>query len=50
MEDILGGKDAETSASSWFKSNPAILDHWLKGVSTVDDTDGLAAVKKHLGL
>jgi glycine betaine/proline transport system substrate-binding protein len=50
MEDILGGKDPEASASSWFKSNPAMLDDWLNGVSTVDGADGLAAVKNHLGL
>jgi glycine betaine/proline transport system substrate-binding protein len=50
MEDILGGKDAEASASIWFKSNPAMLDDWLNGVSTVDGADGLAAVKNHLGL
>jgi glycine betaine/proline transport system substrate-binding protein len=50
MEDILSGKDAEASASSWFKSNPAILEDWLNGVSTIDGADGLAAVKKHLGL
>jgi glycine betaine/proline transport system substrate-binding protein len=50
MEEILAGKDAEASASNWLKSNPAVLDGWLNGVSTVDDNDGLAAVKKHLGL
>ena len=50
MEDILGGKDAEASASIWFKSNPTMLDDWLNGVSTVDGADGLAAVKNHLGL
>ena len=48
MEDILGGKDAEASASIWFKSNPGMND-WLNGVSRVDGAEGLAAVKKHLG-
>jgi glycine betaine/proline transport system substrate-binding protein len=50
MEEILAGKDAEASAANWFKNNPAVLGEWLSGVSTIDGGDGLAAVKKHLGL
>jgi glycine betaine/proline transport system substrate-binding protein len=50
MEEILAGKDAEAAAAGWFKANPSVLNDWLAGVQTVDGTDGLAAVKKHLGL
>lgn len=50
MEAILAGKDAEQSATAWFKSNPAVLKDWLGGVTTSDGGDGLAAVQKHLGL
>ena len=50
MEAILAGKDAEQSATAWFKSNPAVLKDWLAGVTTSDGGDGLAAVQKHLGL
>jgi len=38
------------AAAAWLKKNPGALDGWLKGVHTVDGGDGLAAVKKHLGL
>lgn len=50
MEDILAGKEAEASASAWFKSNPSALGDWLDGVTTFDGAEGLAAVNKHLGL
>jgi len=51
MDAILtGGKDAETAASEWIKANPASLDGWLAGVTTLDGGDGLAAVKADLGL
>lgn len=56
MESEIMGKildDGETpakAASEWLKANPAILDTWLAGVTTVDGKDGLPAVKKSLGL
>jgi glycine betaine/proline transport system substrate-binding protein len=50
MEAIGGGADGDTAGSDWLKKNPAVLDSWLAGVTTVDGGDGLAAVKKSLGL
>jgi len=50
MEDIGNGKDGETAATAWIKANPGVLDKWLAGVTTADGKDGLAAVKKSLGL
>ncbi|MFO1058598.1 MAG: glycine betaine ABC transporter substrate-binding protein [Dongiaceae bacterium] len=43
-------KDGDRAATAWLKANPAVLDTWLAGVTTVDGQDGLAAVKKSLGL
>lgn len=45
-----GGEEPNAAATSWLKSNPGVLDKWLAGVSTMDGSDGLAAVKAHLGL
>jgi glycine betaine/proline transport system substrate-binding protein len=51
METILtDGKDGETAATEWLKANPAALDAWLAGVTTIDGQDGLSAVKGSLGL
>ncbi|MEK0084792.1 choline ABC transporter substrate-binding protein [Benzoatithermus flavus] len=51
MGSILdGGKEPAEAATAWLKANPAILDDWLAGVTTIDGGDGLAAVRKHLGL
>ena len=44
------GEDPEDAAAKWLKKNPAILNTWLAGVSTVNGGDGMAAVKKHLKL
>ncbi|WP_211212178.1 choline ABC transporter substrate-binding protein [Kiloniella laminariae] len=44
------GKDGPVAATEWLKANPAALDAWLAGVTTLDGSDGLAAVKGHLGL
>lgn len=44
------GVDPEKAAAAWLKKNPGMLDGWLKGVHTVDGGDGLAAVRKALGL
>jgi len=43
-------KQADKAASAWIKANPAILDTWLKGVTTRKGGNGLAAVKAALGL
>ena len=44
------GVEPNKAAAAWLKKNPGVLDGWLKGVQTVDGGDGLAAVKKSLGL
>jgi glycine betaine/proline transport system substrate-binding protein len=50
MEKVLEKQNPTTVAAEWIKANPAILDQWLAGVTTYDGQDGVAAVKKHLGL
>jgi glycine betaine/proline transport system substrate-binding protein len=50
MEDIGNNMDGDTAAKKWLKANPDVLDSWLDGVTTVDGGEGLAAVKKSLGL
>ncbi len=44
------GQDPDKAATAWLKKNPGVLDGWLAGVTTMDGKDGLAAVKKHLGM
>jgi glycine betaine/proline transport system substrate-binding protein len=44
------GVEPNKAAAAWLKKNPGTLDGWLKGVHTVDGGDGLAAVRKKLGL
>ncbi len=52
MGKILNdGDEPEKAATEWLKANPSALDPWLAGVKARDDSgDGLAAVKKSLGL
>ncbi|MFP6860411.1 choline ABC transporter substrate-binding protein [Pseudomonas sp.] len=50
MEKVLDKQNPTEVAKNWIKANPAILDQWLAGVTTYDGQDGVAAVKKHLGL
>lgn len=50
MEKVLEKENPQTVAKEWIKANPAILDQWLSGVTTFDGQDGIAAVKKHVGL
>jgi glycine betaine/proline transport system substrate-binding protein len=50
MEEIGKGKSGEDASAAWLKANPGVLDSWLAGVTTADGKDGLAAVKKSLGL
>ncbi len=44
------GVEPNKAAAAWLKKNPAVVIGWLNGVSTFSGGDGLAAVKKHLGL
>ena len=44
------GKDPSDAATSWLKANMGILDGWLKGVTTLDGGDGMAAVKAKLSM
>ncbi|KQT64189.1 MULTISPECIES: choline ABC transporter substrate-binding protein [unclassified Aureimonas] len=37
-------------AKEWLKANPAVLDAWLAGVTTLDGKDALPAVKTALGM
>ncbi|KAA5605782.1 choline ABC transporter substrate-binding protein [Roseospira marina] len=56
MENILmagildHGETAESAATKFIKANPALLDTWLDGVTTVDGAPGAPAVKAALGL
>lgn len=50
MGEILGGKDPKEAASAWLKANPASLDAWLAGVTTVEGKPAVDAVKSSLGL
>ena len=50
MEDIGNNVDGDTAGAKWLKANPDVLNKWLDGVTTADGGDGLAAVKKSLGL
>jgi glycine betaine/proline transport system substrate-binding protein len=50
MEDIGNNVDGDTAGAKWLKANPDVLAKWLDGVKAVDGSDGLAAVKKSLGL
>jgi len=50
MAQAAGGKKPEDAAAAWLKANPAAMDPWLQGVTTLDGKDGLPAVKKSLGL
>jgi glycine betaine/proline transport system substrate-binding protein len=51
MGKILNdGEDNEKAAKAWLKANGKVVEPWLAGVTTYDGKDGLAAVKKELGL
>ncbi len=51
MGQILDkGQDAREAAKAELKARPNLLGVWLAGVTTRDGRDGLAAVKKQLGL
>ncbi len=42
------GQDADKAATAWLKANMGVLDGWLKGVTTLDGGNGLAAVQATL--
>ncbi len=44
MEPIMNKVRPQLAARSYLKKNPAVLEPWLRGVTTVDGKDGLAAV------
>jgi glycine betaine/proline transport system substrate-binding protein len=51
MGSILFDKeDADKAAAKWLKANPKMVEGWLAGVKTLDDKDGLPAVKASLGI
>lgn len=43
------GTDAKEAAAKELRADPALLEAWLAGVTTLDGGDGLAAVKASLG-
>ena len=47
---LFDSQDPDKAATDWLKANPAVLDTWLAGVTTLDGQPGEAAVKKSLGL
>ncbi len=49
MGGILNdGKDPQDAAKAWLSANQGVLDGWLKGVTTEDGGDAVAAVKAAL--
>ena len=51
MSDILDkGMQPDAAVRVWIKENPAMLNRWLDGVTTLDGKPGLAAAKSGLGL
>jgi glycine betaine/proline transport system substrate-binding protein len=44
------GEEPNDAARAWLTENPAIVDGWIAGVTTVDGGDAAAAVKSVLGL
>ncbi len=47
---LFDNQDPDKAAADWLKANPAVLDGWLAGVTTLDGQPGLPAVKASLGL
>lgn len=49
MANVVDNKVSyDDAAKAWIKAHPALLDGWLKGVTTRDGGDALAAVKARL--
>lgn len=49
MAALAEGTDANKAAKAWLAKNPAVLEPWLAGVTTLDGQPGLAAVKAKIG-
>ncbi len=47
---LFDSQEPDKAAIDWIKANPAALDGWLAGVTTLDGQPGLPAVKASLGL
>lgn len=47
---LFDSQEPDKAAIDWLKANPAALDGWLAGVTTLDGQPGLPAVKASLGL
>lgn len=51
ISNVLQNKvDINTAALNALKSNPTLLNTWLKGVTTANGADGLQAVQAQLGI
>jgi glycine betaine/proline transport system substrate-binding protein len=51
MSDILDkGMQPDAAVRGWMQKNPAVVEKWLDGVTTLDGKPGLPAVKSGLGL
>ena len=51
IANVLQNKvDINTAALNALKGNPALLNTWLKGVTTTSGADGLQAVQAQLGI
>ncbi len=51
MSDMLDkGMQPDAAVRAWMKENPAVLEKWVDGVTTLDGKPGLAAVKSGVGL
>jgi glycine betaine/proline transport system substrate-binding protein len=51
MKKIIDeGQEPEAAATEWLTANPTAFEPWLKGVTTRDGGDAVAAVKSTLGL
>jgi glycine betaine/proline transport system substrate-binding protein len=51
MGKILNdGEDPQAAAKEWLKANPASIEPWLAGVTTLDGKESLPVVKAALGL
>ncbi len=51
MSDILDkGMQPDAAVRAWMKQNPAVVESWLDGVTTLDGKPGLPAVKSGLGM
>ena len=44
------GQTPDESAKAWLKANPATLERWLTGVTTLDGAPALPAAQAALGL